>query len=669
MYSGRVSLFRILIFLLVLDCAFPHSSQALRIMQSRHNAGLEQQLAAGMEEWWELGILETLADRYDIPLDRLREQLPKEDLHVFRAALDPARLEQAVQLYARVVGAPQIPSYQARQTADDLNRYRQKEPASGQAFPSVVPEEAFGELSRDRTKSDLEQTGVSYLEMAVRDALAEVPPSSPQAVMLKRLVEGEYSGLQEKIIGDAAYRMAAYFNPETVSSREIRADADRLISGTHPVSVRHTFQATLAGMGELEEPFQDESFLPFLQQFRTSLELSSRAGVYFSRFPDGTMDVAVSSSLPSDSPSLFGGSAAHEYAHLKLSQMKDHQAAGRSRAQVWGSPAGSLSSNEDWVASAAGAVMGEWTMRDHGGRPALPQTGFSGLGPELVKWLYRHGQELAGQPSERWLEALQELDQYHPQGKWYAQGILIGGIALGLGRQAAKDKAGEEPYQLALRFLGTYARQPFAAPGRPLRYNGLAEAGEAFRKKHNLSAATAGLEQAPVAAAAKPSLRGLLSWSLGNLRSLAGEVAPGSVLDLGALSPELEEAAREAGYDRILMMVGGAGMPMRQMAEPPKVYVQPAWDPVVWERLAPAIEKGLIRYASVMEDADLVIGDWTLEALPHQAFLQVDAQTAQKVTPLLIFQLADQDLLKPGKVLVVGMLVQGDFGEALLLFV
>ena len=68
-------------------------------------------------------------------------------------------------------------------------------------------------------------------------------------------------------------------------------------------------------------------------------------------------------------------------------------------------------------------------------------------------------------------------------------------------------------------------------------------------------------------------------------------------------------------------------------------------------------------------EADLVIGDWTLSATPRQALLQVDDQTVRYVTPTLLTYLEQQNLLQPGTVLVVGRLIQGDFGEALLIFV
>lgn len=145
-----------------------------------------------------------------------------------------------------------------------------------------------------------------------------------------------------------------------------------------------------------------------------------------------------------------------------------------------------------------------------------------------------------------------------------------------------------------------------------------------------------------------------------------------AAIDLTREGPDaaaLRRAAAEAGYSRVLL-VRSSSPSARSIRRPVKLFVQPVWKETVRSNLAAAEQAGQITFTSDLEEAELVIADWTLVPLRHQAKLQVDARTTVRyVTPFFLAELQTQDLLRPGKVLVVDRLVQGDFGKALLIFV
>ncbi len=156
---------------------------------------------------------------------------------------------------------------------------------------------------------------------------------------------------------------------------------------------------------------------------------------------------------------------------------------------------------------------------------------------------------------------------------------------------------------------------------------------------------------------------------------LAGQSLRGPVVDLTVgweRGQELGIAAREVGYPQgQVLLVRASGPPTAVPQRRIHIYVQEnglGWAERMREDFPGKEAQERVTFVGRPEEADLIVGDWTLTPTPRLALLQVDQETVGYVTPALLAGLEERGLLQPGIVLVVGRLVKGALGEHLLVF-
>lgn len=147
-------------------------------------------------------------------------------------------------------------------------------------------------------------------------------------------------------------------------------------------------------------------------------------------------------------------------------------------------------------------------------------------------------------------------------------------------------------------------------------------------------------------------------------------IDPQRVVDVADKFDGLSKLAENAGYrEGLARMVPPAVLEEAFVGTEVPVYVQQGWLGQVTPGLHDAIDKKLIRWAKTLEEAAIVIGGDNVSIRRDQVLIQVNDQTASKVTAGLLQYLQKQGLLEPGSIVVLHRLFKGgDFGEALLIF-
>jgi len=136
--------------------------------------------------------------------------------------------------------------------------------------------------------------------------------------------------------------------------------------------------------------------------------------------------------------------------------------------------------------------------------------------------------------------------------------------------------------------------------------------------------------------------------------------------------PQLKQMAKDAGYAHgVAELIWFSQLPSAPLTSTRNVFVEKG---VSWNKDG-QVEKsleGYVNFVPTPEMADLIIAEDRAEikVSPHQAFLQVNADTARAVTPGLLKHLEDQHLLNPGSVMVLDILLKrvGEDGEDVRLF-
>lgn len=151
-------------------------------------------------------------------------------------------------------------------------------------------------------------------------------------------------------------------------------------------------------------------------------------------------------------------------------------------------------------------------------------------------------------------------------------------------------------------------------------------------------------------------------------------IEPGKVVQLGDYFPVVGGMVKAAGFERgeaRLVLTGTSAVLQGKV----RVFVAGAQAETLKRNLAqsPGVE-----IAETLDDTvTLVIADSSFDPAARReflarragAFLQVDRpEVAQKITPALLAELAQEGLLRPGTFLLLNSLVAGDLGEAVLVF-
>ncbi|MBI3318274.1 MAG: hypothetical protein HYZ90_03880 [Candidatus Omnitrophica bacterium] len=181
----------------------------------------------------------------------------------------------------------------------------------------------------------------------------------------------------------------------------------------------------------------------------------------------------------------------------------------------------------------------------------------------------------------------------------------------------------------------------------------------------------AGLEEPTPFIAARKAL-----FDYANNRDIHGVlevlIEPGRVRDVSNDLSQFSGLVKEAGYKEGRALLISSAPPAEEILKGTiRIYIQnrPGWRDAVKGNLQKIPWQ--VEYVENPIQADLLIGDEGLRIDPsRQALLQVDPEgkAIPYVTPALLLHLQKENLLIPGTILYVGLLVKGDLGEAVLIF-
>ncbi|MBI1952511.1 MAG: hypothetical protein HYS41_00085 [Candidatus Omnitrophica bacterium] len=133
-------------------------------------------------------------------------------------------------------------------------------------------------------------------------------------------------------------------------------------------------------------------------------------------------------------------------------------------------------------------------------------------------------------------------------------------------------------------------------------------------------------------------------------------------------SAEFLEALRKLGFQEAHLLPL-ASLPQSDLQTALSIFVQEKWRVEVKGRFQSLVEQGRVSFTETLLEAQLVIGDDSVQLKPNQILLRVNDETARHVSPEVLTYLNHQGLLIQGTVLHLHRLYQGGTGEALLLFV
>ncbi len=225
--------------------------------------------------------------------------------------------------------------------------------------------------------------------------------------------------------------------------------------------------------------------------------------------------------------------------------------------------------------------------------------------------------------------------------------------------------AGED--RVLLRFEGVSAYYGRYLSGKPLKIGldyarTVSTTARLLRLMTELPAMS-GDTQGPVGFLRQPDIRSVLSLLARGDR----------VVDLMEYFPNLSEQLAQAGYTKALLVPTETFPGTIQEPILNGLFVMPKWRSFMEENF-PVGPETRYRLVNRLDQSQLVAGDGEfLLSVDRILFLsrpslQVDLSTIRSVTPAFLAHLELQDLLRPGKTIVVGLIVQGDFGEALVVF-
>lgn len=391
----------------------------LRVESAPETTGAKEALGralleAGAEETSEAAIRALLREEFG----EAETKLTSPDLKSLRQGSVP----WALPLYAKALGVSlkTDPLRLSEQLDPLLEQRRQLPPAVAEALRKVVT------IFPTDTKAAF-LSRVDGLELTVKTTLESNPPGDYWTAHLARLLVSSHSDRHLQTLEKVTRQLAEAFRADSM--------VDPLLQMTKPPSLRAAIEFLDANGLPYHYDYLSRRNL-YVEQFLTMIKLLlSHAQVTFG-YPPGPGRILIYSddrSIPD-----FGAYVSHEQAHWLL-------------PRLWWDPQNDPS-REDWVTEAATSVVREWIAASEG--EPVPWTGLTGIGPTLHRWFYERGQQIAAsQPTRAWEGVLRELDALPPDPRFYAQGVMIGGIA----ERLALETNSDDPFKTALGFVARYA--------------------------------------------------------------------------------------------------------------------------------------------------------------------------------------------------------------------
>ena len=278
---------------------------------------------------------------------------------------------------------------------------------------------------------------VQQAESAIQSYLQTAPADDYWRPYLMRLLDTTpFTQQQRDAVALVSGRLAAAFQQGNA--------APQMVSMTRPQSMLAVIEFLDANHVPYGADVTGQNF--YLAQFwdLTKRQLSN-AQVTFG-YPPAVLRIVIDPSNRTISD--LAGYAGHEQVHTLL-------------PQKW-IDLGQNPSREDWIAESVATVVKEWVaVREN---EPFSLNGLAGFGPAVHEWLYRRGQEIAlTRQTPAWEGLIRQMDSLPPDPRFYAQGVLIAGIARQLAvetAQAGQVTVGSDDfYGVALQVLGEYALQ------------------------------------------------------------------------------------------------------------------------------------------------------------------------------------------------------------------
>ena len=395
------------------------------------------------------------------------DSLLLEDIRAIRWAPDEEDLSASLDLYARALEKPL--SIEAKSTLMNRLRPLMLQP---RGLPPDIRQAIDAMFQQNTWESFMEQ-GIPNLQAALKRYVLEHPDAEHWTLEFRRFLDPPaYTEAEVGILQRSAQAVCAALLPDPSRAAQ---EAQALVGITWPSSlplitdrILSVHRTSFQGEGVAFKRFFDQSIRAIVQGpvFTASLG-PDRPPLY----------VVVSAGEAGNSAARLAGESAHEYGHVLLGRQN----------LIWNTvaaPPPGGTDPSDWITRALEDLTGEEVDLEQKGPGRTDGRWFArglGVGPTVLAWAFREGQRIATLPTERWAQEISAIP-FPKTSRYYGSGIVIGGVALQVGREVASAQPQYNPFERGRRLVGRYALEAQAPT-----LDELGRVARQFRQEHGLS--------------------------------------------------------------------------------------------------------------------------------------------------------------------------------------